>query len=763
MSDKTQAKMTILAPAGSRDAFIAAVENGADAIYLGGKLFNARQFANNFELEEIKELTRYAHFHGVQVLITLNILILNHEMKAVLNFAHDLADVDVDGIIVQDIGLAMAVRELLPKTIEIHASTQMTIMNSPGVRFVEEMGLSQVVLAREVSLKNIKEIHNDSQIKLEGFGHGALCSAYSGQCLMSSFMGGRSGNRGQCAQPCRMKYKLINSQGKTIATEGEHLLSMKDLCTIELLEPMTKSGLAAVKLEGRMKRAEYVAIITDQYHQAINGNKIDHKVLARCYNRGLTDGYYKLKPGAHLLNRLNSSIEPLKDTALLNAAKATYQKLGSKRKQPIHLIAEARIGKPLILHGRDDLANEVTVFSSNPCELALKHPTSEKQLQDQLNRFGNSLFEVADIQIILDPQVMVPASIINQLRRQLIDEMAEKKIAKFNKAKDSEQVFAEKVNLLEQKLVQDDSQEALPEPTLTIRVSNLAGIKAALAAGIKEIYFGGESFQGNQGGIWGGNDIALATELCQQQSAKAIYVLPRFFHENQIPQVKQGYAWAQQAGVDGFLVGNPGALMLCREWNCEGIMTDWSWNVTNEYTIAYLESLGVQRICYSTELTMGQIKDLHCQQAQGELVIHGRLPLMTLEHCLPGTLISPKGCQNCCQPCNKDQYFLEDRLKFRFPIATDQDCRDWIFNAKTLSMLPHLAKFPLTKLAHLRIEAINETPEWISQVALAYRECLEDLPSRQQALTTRWRAQLAELTPQGFTTGHYFRGIDQQS
>ena len=344
----------ILAPAGSEAAFLAAVENGADAVYMGGKAFNARSYADNFEPGDIRRLCRYAHLLGVKVFLTLNILILPQEVERALDYARKLALAGVDALIVQDIGLAAALGKIVGPEVEIHASTQMTLMNSWGLDFAEALGCSRVVLAREVSAANIRRMKEKSPLLLEVFGHGALCSGWSGQCLFSSLLGGRSGNRGQCAQPCRLKYQLTDGEGRSLTdtgSQGAYLLSTKDLCTVEFLDQLLEAGAGSFKLEGRMKQPEYVAMVTRQYREAMEeaGGALvpgeeksgDQKggleeakkknlqrrlaVLSRCFNRGFTSGYYLRLPGSHLMSRQKPNNQSQIDESLRQSARESFR------------------------------------------------------------------------------------------------------------------------------------------------------------------------------------------------------------------------------------------------------------------------------------------------------------------------------------------------------------------------------------------------------------------------------------------------------
>ncbi|KNF07494.1 protease [Gottschalkia purinilytica] len=297
-------KVELLSPVGSIEALYAAVENGADAVYLGGKLFNARQYASNFDYEELEEAIKYAHIRNVKIYVTLNIMLSDEEIKEAIDYLIFLYNIDVDAIIIQDLGLAMLVRNILPD-LEIHGSTQMSINNHMGVKFLEELGFERVVLARELNLKETRYIKENTNVELETFIHGALCVCYSGQCLMSSMIGGRSGNRGTCAQTCRMKYSIVDSNTNKVFAkdfEEKHILSPKDLNTVEYLNDIVDSGVDSLKIEGRMKKPEYVAIVIDKYRKALDDvlNKRtksikdkDQKDMAQMFNRGFTKGYIK--------------------------------------------------------------------------------------------------------------------------------------------------------------------------------------------------------------------------------------------------------------------------------------------------------------------------------------------------------------------------------------------------------------------------------------------------------------------------------------
>lgn len=825
----------LLCPAGSEAAFLAAVENGADAVYLGGKAFNARNFADNFEISQISALTRYAHLFGVKVLVTLNILIHNQEFSMALEYAKELVGTHIDAIIVQDIGLARVLRQWLPQDIEIHASTQMSLMNQWDVAFAKSLGLNQVVLAREVSLSDINRMHQvHPEVQLETFGHGALCSAYSGQCLMSSMMGGRSGNRGQCAQPCRMKYRLLNSKGNPVDQIGPHPMSTKDLCTLDHLKEMKDSGVHMLKMEGRMKRPEYVAQITDLYTRNRKGQVIQDKEYLPFFNRSYTKGYVLGAYGTELLNpqrpnhqgwligevfafqpktgriqgkfhemvscgdgieirlgqttlvagqvhRLYSeigaelselqglgwletkgrisneafkalsqgkgSIYMTSSERQIKIAQKSYLSQGCKRKIQIDLRLMAKLGRKLKLQGTDEDGINITLESDYIVEASKGKTLDEGVLSNQLNRFGNTFLEAKSLVVDQEEQVFVPPKALNQLRRDWTEMLYQKRLEINGHTKT--QVITEPRLVVHTRGTKSGLKDT--RPTLTVKVGSLEALEQALEAGAREIYFGGEQLL-HQKGITDKDDITKALWICERYQAKGHYMLPRIVHDQQIKQVQQRCMWAKEAGAEGFLSPSPGGLILLRELGIENKMTDWSLNLYNRHGVETIRQQGATRAALSLELTLEDLNDFD-NALDLEVVVHGRIPLMFFEHCLMSANQAEYGCL-------QGPFYLEDRLGFRFPFFGDENGRNWLFNAKThdlLSYLPALARTPIT---HYRIEGQEQDPDWIGAVTKIYLEALSRLEENGYK---NWLAEnktkMDELAPQGYTTGHYFRGV----
>ncbi|MBQ5863369.1 MAG: U32 family peptidase, partial [Peptococcaceae bacterium] len=499
-------KIELLAPAGSLQALKAAVENGADAVYIGGPMFSARQKAENFTHEQMVAGVQYAHERGCKVHVAVNTIVSNEEIGQVVEYAYKLAEAKVDAVIVQDLGVAHLLRETLPQ-LPLHASTQMAVHNTPGVQFLEEQGFERVVLARETSLEAIREIKAETDAELEVFVHGALCVAYSGQCLLSSMIGGRSGNRGLCAQPCRMQYQLVDEGGREYQSkDGQYLLSTRDLNMIHHLPDLIRAGVTSLKIEGRMKRPEYVATVVRQYRQAIDayyaGSQFDKKLadknLLQIFNRDFTTGYCYGNQGADLMSHVRPDnrgvliadvmkVENKKvwvqlhdtlsvgdgyllynqrgeeiagkvqemsikgkaiqsgnkgqivqmtvsgnaagakqmyrtsDVVLLKAATDSFSRPSQPQKEKVHFKLELSLGKPMMLYAWDDNGNQYYAESEYIVELAKNRPSDLESVKKQMDRLGNTLYELGEFTAEIEDGIIAPASELNNLRRAAIE------------------------------------------------------------------------------------------------------------------------------------------------------------------------------------------------------------------------------------------------------------------------------------------------------------------------------------------------------
>lgn len=415
--------MELLSPAGGVNQLKAAVQSGADAVYLGGPKFGARYSAQNFTFEEMKEITDYCHLYGVDVHVTVNTLIKESELDDLAQYLYKLNEIGADALIIQDLGAARLAKKIIPN-MPIHASTQMTVTSLEGVKYLEKKGFSRVVLARELSEEEIEYICKNTHIETEVFVHGAICMSYSGQCLMSSVIGGRSGNRGRCAQPCRLPYSLIDEKGASLS-EG-YLLSPKDMALIKELKKLEKAGVTSLKIEGRLKRAEYVSAVTGIYRKYLDCSAAvsteDYEELKNAFSRtGFTDGYFTSQLGRKMMSRDNPSNAP-KNTFSNEALKRSMPD-ANIRKIPINITAVLTEGASLSITMDDNEGHYATAEGDVVAVQAQKKPLDEDRLREQLEKLGQTPFISENTNIFLDEGVTVPIGEINKVRRSACDEL----------------------------------------------------------------------------------------------------------------------------------------------------------------------------------------------------------------------------------------------------------------------------------------------------------------------------------------------------
>jgi len=419
--------LELLSPAGSYESLIAAVQSGADAVYLGGTKFGARQSAANFDVPEMKKWIDYCHLYGVKVYVTVNTLIKNSEISELETYIKDLNNINVDGVIVQDFGVLSIIRAVAPE-LQIHGSTQMTATSLEDVKFLENLGFTRVVLARELSAEQIRHIATNTDCEIEVFVHGALCMSYSGQCLMSSILGGRSGNRGRCAQPCRLPYTLENVDKPV----SGFLLSPRDLCLVNRLNMLKDAGVTSLKIEGRLKRAGYVSTVVGIYRKCLDENvkasSEDMKALSDAFGRGFTAGFFGGETGKKMMNSENSSNAA--ENVFSKAALERCREDAAFRKIEVSVKATARLGESLSVVMEDIDGNTVTCISDVLCEKAQKTPVSADRIKEALMKFGGSPYKCSLIEVSADEGIIIPVSAINGVRRTLVEEMNNKRVSR---------------------------------------------------------------------------------------------------------------------------------------------------------------------------------------------------------------------------------------------------------------------------------------------------------------------------------------------
>jgi putative protease len=840
----------LLAPAGSYEAFKAAVENGADAIYLGGKNFSARANAVNFDFDELSQAVRYAHERLVKVYVTVNILIADSEFKELIPYLYSLYQIGVDALILQDLGVALLLKRALPE-FEIHASTQMTINNSWGVKHAEGLGFKRVVLARETSAEEIRAIATETKAELEVFIHGALCISYSGQCLMSSFIGGRSGNRGMCAQPCRLKYQLIDEDNQNVlikANLGDHLLSTRDLNLVEKLVILWEAGVSSFKIEGRMKRPEYVATVTRIYRKVLDriaelkkigdsGSEIitseEKQDLIQIFNRDFTTGYLTGNQGQELMSysrpnnrgirlgriikidnrmltvkleaslRIGDGIEiwtkqgregftieaiyndqreipegwkgetvkipfvgqagvgdrifKTSDLYLLDKARLSFQEGKELRKRALRMKLSGAEGEKVCLEAWDR-QNFIKILSTNPAQKALKKPLTQEYVRQQLSRLGTTPFYLNELELELEGEIMIPVSDLNEMRRKAVEGLLE--------AISSKPLINRSQYFLSVKQWQDNLNQLCADlkpdskPRLSVAVFDQESMQSALSAGAQKILFGGETWRSNKNK---GQDIAEAYEICRSKGAEGVWYLPRLLNEDHSKTLfRQLEMLAESADRPTVMVANLGQLEMLRkldnQWSFE---VDYSLNVFNQACLAYFISQGARQVTLSPELNHEQIRNL-AGWGGLELMVFGDLEMMVSEHCTIGATLGGKKPKSCSQPCVEKSFFLKDRLNYKFPIETDRQCRMHLFNVKRLNLYQELGLIKEMGIKTVRLQLTRHTPQQVKQVTALFNQAWQQLwlESKTDVIDYReGKAFLEALFPDGYTKGHFFRGV----
>ena len=673
----------LLSPAGSMDSLRAAVQNGADAVYLGYGDFNARRNAKNFSVEELQEAVSYCHVRGVQVHLTLNILISDREMRQAAEVIRVAAELGVDAFIVQDPGVVQLCRQIAPG-VPVHASTQMSIHSLEGVLQAAELGCSRVVLARELPKEEIAFICANSPVEIEVFVHGALCMCYSGQCLMSSVIGRRSGNRGQCAQPCRLPY------GYGRFEETRYPLSLKDSCLLEYLHELKAMGVRSLKIEGRMKRPEYVAVVTKIYRDILDGKAVtpeDLQTLETIFSRqGFTQGYYLGQTGQDMFGTHQDVPE---DRDLLAAARATYER-GENPRVPVTFYAMIRAGEESQLAVEDDQGHVCRTKGPEP-EAARLRELTEKELTARLAKTGGTPYLCRQVRAVMEPGLSLPASAINAMRRDVLDRLTALR----------GRVEPPKMGVYSRLTAYDGISG---EAKLTVCVRDVEQITprllrmepAVIYVPLSELLAHPELKE----------QIPVATELTA--------VLPRVIHDRE----RNGWAAALEQvyamGVRHVLTGNLGQLRLARQKGF-AVRGDFGLNIYNSRAMHYLREQGVESQLVSLEMTLPQLRDLS-KAVPAEVLVYGRLPLMLMENCV---IKGRTGTCSCDTPTK-----LIDRMGEEFPILKDPGtCRNVLYNGKKLYVLDKLDSLRGMGLWAHRLNFTTENPSEVDSILSQYEGC----------------------------------------
>lgn len=693
--------LELLSPAGSPEAVIAAVQNGADAVYLGMGDFNARRGAKNFTNEEFEKAVTYCRVRGCKVYVTLNTLVNDREIGAAVDAARLASECGADGIIIQDLGLISAIRRALPD-IPLHASTQMSIHNLAGVQAAAEMGLTRAVLARELSLEEIAYITKNAPIETEIFVHGALCFCHSGQCYMSSLIGRRSGNRGMCAQPCRMQYSLGGRM-------DDYPMSLKDNCLVDRLREIEEAGVACIKIEGRMKRPEYTAIVTGIYSKALREHRQptteEMTMLTKAFSRqGFTQGYFN----GDKKDMFGVRGEPEEGTEkIFTVARRAYAD-GELRRVPVHFYTVAEKGERIKAIAFDDDGHKAVTYGPVP-EKAKRQGLTDGYLVEQMFKTGGTPYNCVENKAKTDPGLYLAAAEINELRRKLISELSAQRSAPPTRR--SLDLPAPPKNV-----------PTVADPKLIIQVRTAEQLTKELAD-LRPAYIYVPAMI-----------MAAEPKLVLpfvEKGSVPVAVLPRIVND---AQMKEVYATLQKLfdyGVNEALVGNLGQVVMARRAGMK-LRGDFGLNAFNSYTLEMLNEMGFLSATASFELRIAQIKDM-AKPLDTELIVYGRLPLMVSDQCIIKESAGRCACQTPAQ--------MADRMGSVFPVVKEYGCRNVVYNAHKLYLADKKEDLYSAGLWGLRMMFTTESA----------RECVE---------VAKGHMGLSDYKPNVLTRGLYYRGVD---
>ena len=807
--------MELLAPAGTMENFMAALESGADAIYLGGKVFNARAHAANFSIDELREAVRLAHILDVSVYVTVNILIGDTELNDLENYIKDLDSIGVDAIIVQDLAVAEIAKRVAPN-IHLHGSTQMTAATLDAVRFYESLGFTRVVLARELSLKEIQHICKHCKAEIEVFVHGALCVCYSGQCLMSSFIGGRSGNRGACAQPCRLPYELLDSKGTSVLPKHEsYLLSPKDLNYSEHMNELVVAGVTSFKVEGRMKKVSYVRQVIGTYREILDEASIhenQRKALASGFNRGFSTAYLEDTVGRQMMTVVapNHQGKPIGES---------YTKKGEVYLSLTEPIEQGSLVKILQSNGSvtyytvDDEWTRVsdTLYKGKPAEgsaigqlylASTPKNTKSRGLQEFSRKYDMSVYlgvgsdgetNYTELTAILDSGLSVTVTneyvpaIANKVPTSL--EKVTEQLGRLGNtlfrlsyvdipdgpymwpASVLNALRRDAVTALETALITHhvESWQALQvtgdvdydfkaQHELSYDTCPMISARVDEIEGVKAAISGGA-----QKIVFGGDRLSRTpyalsiydevARLCAQSDVICTFATPRVVKDDEVEAYKHTLEAIVQSHPDSISIHVPQALLWLRELGYTGaIEADTGLNIFNTPTLHFWEQLHISCVNPSQELTLKQITELaKHSHVPIETMIHGYTEMMISEYCAIASFVGTGSKVNCPMPCVKESYSLKDRKGEIFPIRTDPYCRMHIMNSHEMDMRAYVPMLLQKGISILRIDGRHMKPSYVKDIVSQYVGIA----------TGTMEAPPKKIDSQGesITRGHYFRGI----
>jgi putative protease len=748
-------ELELLAPAGSLKTLKAVIHAGADAVYLGGSMFGARAYANNFNEEELLEAIRFGHIHGRKIILAVNTLLKEYELGQLYDYLHPYYEAGLDAVIVQDMGVMEFIKTHFPN-LPIHTSTQMTITNVEGARLLKEQGVERVVTAREMSLEEIQRIHDEVGVELESFIHGALCYCYSGQCLFSSIIGGRSGNRGRCAQPCRLSYEVLQGEKSLTGHHATPILSLKDMCTLPFLYELADHGVYSFKIEGRMKTPEYAAGVVSIYRKYmdsyLDGSRIpvekkDIRALLELGNRGgFTNGYYYHHNDSDMLSG---------ESASHNKSEGVLQ--DNIRREYVDTELKEKIKGKLILNKECPAKIEVQYgkikvsYQGDMVLVAQNRPLTKEVVTEKITKTGNTPFVFENLEVTMDDDIFMPVNQLNQLRRGALEALEEALLKPYERtlpelvetssAETDRQTTGNAIKekqISRQSLSQTSGQQSADSSTeVRVLIEDAEQLPAVLKADFVDTVYLDCMLYTRENLL---RKLSEDIDRVHASGKKAFYVFPfifrqqtSLFYEKIMPELKK-------LPLDGIMVRSLDEIAFVKEWgngNWQMVSDSNLYTYSNE-AAEYFYRLGMIQDTIPVELNRKEI--LRRENSRSEMIIYGRLPLMITAQCIHKNTL---GCMHQPKVLN-----LKDRYSVHFPVKNFcSECYNVIYNSLPVCLFKEDVTVKKIAPAAVRLSFTTETEEETEQILTIYGDIYKN-------------GGILGQMPMECTNGHFKRGVE---
>ena len=748
-------ELELLAPAGSLKTLKAVIHAGADAVYLGGSMFGARAYANNFNEEELLEAIRFGHIHGRKIILAVNTLLKEYELGQLYDYLHPYYEAGLDAVIVQDMGVMEFIKTHFPN-LPIHTSTQMTITNVEGAKLLKEQGVERVVTAREMSLEEIQRIHDEVGVELESFIHGALCYCYSGQCLFSSIIGGRSGNRGRCAQPCRLSYEVLQGEKSLTGHHATPILSLKDMCTLPFLYELADHGVYSFKIEGRMKTPEYAAGVVSIYRKYmdsyLDGNRIpvekkDIRALLELGNRGgFTNGYYYHHNDSDMLSG---------ESASHNKSEGVLQ--DNIRREYVDTELKEKIKGKLILNKECPAKIEVQYgkikvsYQGDMVLVAQNRPLTKEVVTEKITKTGNTPFVFENLEVTMDDDIFMPVNQLNQLRRGALEALEEALLKPYERtlpelvetssAETDRQTTGNAIKekqISRQSLSQTSGQQSADSSTeVRVLIEDAEQLPAVLKADFVDTVYLDCMLYTRENLL---RKLSEDIDRVHASGKKAFYVFPfifrqqtSLFYEKIMPELKK-------LPLNGIMVRSLDEIAFIKEWGNENwqMVSDSNLYTYSNEAAEYFYHLGMIQDTIPVELNRKEI--LRRENSRSEMIIYGRLPLMITAQCIHKNTL---GCMHQHKVLN-----LKDRYSVHFPVKNFcSECYNVIYNSLPVCLFKEDVTVKKIAPAALRLSFTTETEEETEQILTIYGDIYKN-------------GGILGQMPMECTNGHFKRGVE---